>query len=285
MKKLLSLVLGLALWAAPAGAVVQTTLIGNAAYTILASDQRVVTTIAFTTSRTWTLPGAAATAIGQGTVNTLTNYATVLEIVDAVGAITATNTLVIAPASGDTINGSSTSLTFTTPNVRVQLVPLSGNNWIATSWIDGAGINTGTNTNDNACAGCVGEVIQSTATSAPLLSTTVPATVQSTTITAGDWDCRGSVNYVSSGGATTVFTVWTSSTAPPAIPNVSAVNNNQPSVQSIQTASIISPAWALTAGTMRYSVAAATSVFLAAAATFSTGTPSASGILQCRRAR
>lgn len=279
MNRFLSLLaLGLALWASPALAVDASTALGDANYTMTLTDQRLITTTVFTAPRTLTLIGAGATCIGQ------TCGSSALEIVDLANAITGTNTLTIAPQTGDTINGSASSFVTKITGGRVILFPLSGTNWYAQT-IGLNGQAAGTTTNDNACVGCVGEVLIATGTSAPLLTSTVPATVQSGTLTAGDWECRGSVNYVSSGGAATVFSAWTSTTAPPAIPNPAVVNNNQPSWAGIQMASVTSPAWVLSPGVGRYSLAASTSIFLAAAATFSSGTPSASGDLQCRRVR
>lgn len=124
MRKLLALLFSLALLG-QAEAVVTQTLVGNANYTILSTDQRLVTTAAFTAARTWTLPSAGATCIGQ------TCPANSLEILDVANAVTATNSLTIAPASGETINGSSSSLTLLGAGDRIILIPTSGSNWFA----------------------------------------------------------------------------------------------------------------------------------------------------------
>jgi hypothetical protein len=52
-------------------------------------------------------------------------------IYDTNNAISLAFPLVIAPASGDTINGVTTSLTITAAGTRVNLIPTSGNNWQA----------------------------------------------------------------------------------------------------------------------------------------------------------
>lgn len=118
---LLGLVLGLV---APALAVVSTTIVNNAAYTILGTDVRVVTgPTAFTASRTWTLPQAGQTCIGQ------TCSTAALLLLDSGSAITLAFPLVVAPSSGDTINGSTSSLTITQVGARVNLVPTSPSNW------------------------------------------------------------------------------------------------------------------------------------------------------------
>lgn len=138
MKKLL---LSLALWfglLAPSFAVSPNTIVNNAAYTILGTDVRVTTgPTAFTASRTWTLPDAGQTCIGQ----TCQPGAVALLLYDGGNAITLAFPLVIAPASGNTINGVSTSLTITATGARVNLIPISPSNWqavieapVQTSW-------------------------------------------------------------------------------------------------------------------------------------------------------
>lgn len=109
---------------APSFGVTSVTLVNNAAYTILPTDQRVATgPTAFTASRTWTLPDGGQTCIGQ------TCAATALTILDSGNAISVAFPLVIAPASGNTINGSSSSMTVTATGMRITLFPLSSTNW------------------------------------------------------------------------------------------------------------------------------------------------------------
>lgn len=124
MKRLL-LALGFCLGlAASAWAVVGSTVINNAAYTILSTDTRVVTgPTAFTASRTWTLPSAGATCVGQ------TCGSGALDIIDLGNAVSTNTPLVIAPASSETINGSTSNITLTAVGVRVSLVPTSGSAW------------------------------------------------------------------------------------------------------------------------------------------------------------
>src|SRR5882762_328272 len=123
MKRLLllfSLCLGLL---SPAWAVVNSTTMGNANQTASATDQRIWITVAFTASRTLTLPAAGATCIGQ------TCPPFQLEVSDQSG-VNGAFTLTIAPASGDTINGSASSLVISSVGQRIQLIPISGTNWI-----------------------------------------------------------------------------------------------------------------------------------------------------------
>ena len=64
MKKLL-LALGLILCSASAFAVVPSTNMGNANYSMTVNDQRVTTATPLTAARTLTLPSAGGTCIGQ----------------------------------------------------------------------------------------------------------------------------------------------------------------------------------------------------------------------------
>lgn len=130
MKKIL---LSLSLWLSLLGsalAVSPGTSVGDAAYSVLNSDIRLYTTTTFTAGRTWTLPYAAGTCIGQ------TCPAAALEILDNAGAISQQFQLTIAPQSGDTINGNAGSLIISGAGTRVVLFPTSGSNWQASVFGD-----------------------------------------------------------------------------------------------------------------------------------------------------
>lgn len=87
--------------------------VGNANYTILATDRVVGTAVAFTAPRTWTLPAASSVNPGQ-----------MLIVADFLGTVTPTNTLTIARAGSDTVNG-------------VTSVAISNGNGAYTIWSDG----------------------------------------------------------------------------------------------------------------------------------------------------
>lgn len=129
------LTLGLALWLGLLGsafAVDPGTNVGDAAYTILNTDQRLYTTTVFTAGRTWTLPYAAGTCIGQN----CQPPAIQLEINDVAGAFGQLTPLTIAPQSGDTINGNAANLIISGAKARVLLLPTSANNWSSTIYGD-----------------------------------------------------------------------------------------------------------------------------------------------------
>jgi hypothetical protein len=91
--------------------VVKRTAIGDAAYTILPADRLVVTSVAFTAARTWTLPAANAIPAGARIV-----------IIDEIRTITATNTLTVARAGSDTIEGGTASIVLASGGASVGLI-------------------------------------------------------------------------------------------------------------------------------------------------------------------
>lgn len=126
MKRLLGFILGLCLaFASPAFAVVSSTTVGDAAYTILNTDVRITTTTTFTAGRIWTLPYAGGTCIGQN----CQPAASALEIMDTAGAFSQQFQLTITPQSGETINGNTGSLIISGAGSRIVLFPTSPSNW------------------------------------------------------------------------------------------------------------------------------------------------------------
>lgn len=93
---------------------------GDADYTVLATDRTVVTSAAFTNPRTFTLPAANAVNAGQ-----------MLVISDLAGGVSATNTLTIARAGSDTINGA-TSLVLNAAYALAVLWSDGTSAWAAT---------------------------------------------------------------------------------------------------------------------------------------------------------
>jgi hypothetical protein len=94
------------------------TSVGNANYTIVATDRFVYTTVTFTTSgKTWTLPAASAYPVGM-----------VLTIADFVG-INGPFTLSIARAGTDTINGGTASIVLDAQYDCVQLASDGVSKW------------------------------------------------------------------------------------------------------------------------------------------------------------
>lgn len=258
MKRLLS-ALFLCLLTLPAQAVTQQTLVGNAAYTILATDQNVSTSVAFTAARTWTLPSAGATCIGQS----CQPPAYALRITDTAGAITATNTLTIAPASGETINGNAANLVLSAAKAQVTLIPTSGSNWQAI---------------------VEGDYIESTVLvgAAVSLTTNTPANITSLSLSQGDWECRATISRTMN-AATSVTRVSGSistTTATMGTQGVEAVNFLNTAANVVGATGIDTKI-----GPTRLNLAATTTVFLVANDIFTVSTNAGFGQLACRRAR
>ena len=141
----------------------------------------------------------------------------------------------------------------------------------------------GTNTNDSAAAGYVGEYQESEVLSgsAVSLTTTTAANVTSLSLTAGDWDVCGDVVF-SPGGATTVTLL---------VVGINTVSGTMPvspgkgSTHSLQIPFTTGQAQVMPTGTRRISISSTTTVYLLARADFGASTLSAYGILTARRAR
>lgn len=142
----------------------------------------------------------------------------------------------------------------------------------------------GTGTNDNAAAGKVGEIIESTVLvgSAVALTTATPANVTSISLTAGDWDVWGNVWY--SPAATTSITIHqgainTTSATLPTAPGAGAF------YKVIEAALVPNAIFGESVGQRRISIASTTTVYLVAQATFTVDTLSAYGYIGARRVR
>jgi hypothetical protein len=159
----------------------------------------------------------------------------------------ATTAFVLANASG------CTSCTITTPNI--------------------VGVSNGS----NAASGSVGEYLSNSATGVSLTSGAV-VNVTSVSLTAGDWDVSGVVTFVPAGTTTsTLQQVGTNTTSATFGPLGTQVLS-QGSFGSGLTQSYVVP-------TVRYSLAATTTIFLVAEAVFSTSTMTANGFIRARRVR
>lgn len=146
-----------------------------------------------------------------------------------------------------------------------------------------AGQIPGTATNDNASAGNVGEVIQSTVAtgSAVSLTTATPANVTSVSLTAGDWDCRATI--ARNVGATTSFTKLNGSIGTTTASLVA--DGTEASKYFSIAANVMAAGTDTKIGPARFSLAATTTIFLVAQDTFTVSTDAAYGQLTCRRAR
>lgn len=142
----------------------------------------------------------------------------------------------------------------------------------------------GTNTNDSASAGYVGEYSSVSVTSASPVSMTndVAANITSFSLTAGDWDITGVAGFL--GGATTTVNYLRGS-----ISATSGVlgGENDRSVMIPAGATIFGTTSAITFPlvTLRASLSATTTYYLVSQAGFGVSTLSAFGSLRARRVR
>lgn len=143
----------------------------------------------------------------------------------------------------------------------------------------------GTTTNDNAAAGYVGQYVESSVASGSAVSMTTdtPANITSISLTAGDWDVRGTVGFVA-GASTSIsnILVGASSTSatlptPPASGTYTGYH-----VSFLGTFTDASYPF----GPGRLSLAATTTIYLVCQTTFSGGTGNAAyGFIGARRVR
>jgi hypothetical protein len=294
VKKLLAS-LGLAALAASgfvlhlAWAVDSATYIGNANYSILNTDVRLVPNVALTANRTWTLPYAAGTNIGQGNGPASgPGGATALDIVDTFGNIGGSNScIVIAPQSGDLINNSSSSVTFCTTYGVATLRPMSGNNWVLSVPPTQAGQTPGTATNDNANAGNVGEFITSNIPIASAVQATTNSSINITSVslTPGDWDCRATMSE-SISPTTTVQQLSASIAQTTSVLGTQGTDGTMVfSTKEVSAILLGAQGTDLKMGPARQSLASTTTVYLVEGATFATSQLWVYGSISCRRAR
>ena len=140
----------------------------------------------------------------------------------------------------------------------------------------------GTSTSDNATAGNVGELIESSIASGSAVSmtTATPANITSISLTAGDWDVWGNVWITLNGGTTTtqlIGAINTTSATLPTAPGAGAYTQ-------LNTGTVGQP-WGWPAGQRRISISGTTTVYLVGQASFSGSTLSMYGYIGARRVR
>ena len=140
----------------------------------------------------------------------------------------------------------------------------------------------GTSTSDNATAGNIGELIESSIASGSAVSMTTasPANITSISLTAGDWDVWGNVWITLNGGTTTtqlIGAINTTSATLPTAPGAGAYTQ-------LNTGTVGQP-WGWPAGQRRISISGTTTVYLVGQASFSGSTLSMYGYIGARRVR
>lgn len=258
MKKLLLAsvalaILGLGVLAERTWAGVSNTPVGNANYQMLNTDVRVVASAALTQNRTWTLPFAGT--MGNNSI----------DVMDPQGNVGGANScVVIAPQSGDTINGSTGSLTFCSPFGRLSLTPVTGTNWttaLNTSQFVSASVNL---------------------TNAKQITTNSSATMTSVSLPPGDWDCRGVMSQSISATTTVQALSASIGLVDGVIGNQGVTGTDVVTINPV-SAQLLGPRGIdVRAGPARLQLTGVTTVFLVEGASFLTSQLWAYGSLECR---
>lgn len=138
----------------------------------------------------------------------------------------------------------------------------------------------GTATNNSAAAGILGQIISSlVATGSPVtLTTNTAANVTSISLTAGDWDIEGNVNFNLTGATATAFSAGISLTT-------ATVPTDGSEVASGVVTTAITGVNGITLPRKRVSIAGTTTVYLVAKSTFTLGSETAFGGITARRVR
>ena len=156
-----------------------------------------------------------------------------------------------------------------------------------------SGQRLGTNTNDSASAGNIGEEMRQTrlrsASNSISTGSTVNVTSSSITLTAGDWDVDGMVGFTV--GASTIVTniqmgIATTTATIPASDTFDVPTSGEVAQQfSFPAGNIPATGLSLVIPPYRISVASTQTIFLVAQATFSASTASVFGSYRARRVR
>jgi hypothetical protein len=149
----------------------------------------------------------------------------------------------------------------------------------------GAVAHAGTNTNDSAAAGFVGEFLSTQVTSGVSLSTGTAANIGTLSLTAGDWDVSGTVVFTPNASTTVSSLAAGVSPTSATLPTPTQINTGL-GTMSQQPQTFTTGAQAVLSGsTIRVSISATTSYYLVAQSTFATSTMTATGIIGARRRR
>lgn len=138
----------------------------------------------------------------------------------------------------------------------------------------------GTATNDNATAGNIGEHTSSLIAigSAVSLTTATPANITSISLTAGDWDVTGAINFTEGSATVTVRTGGINTTT-------ATLPTDGTEVENGTLTTVLSTKNSVTIPRKRISIAGTTTVYLVASSTFSAGTVAGYGQITARRVR
>jgi hypothetical protein len=157
--------------------------------------------------------------------------------------------------------------------------------------VKSAGQLLGTNTNDSAATGYVGEYLSTTLTYASrnglVTNTTENVTGSAITLTAGDWDVQGVVAFEAAAATITNLSVGVSLTSAtlPSSTTLAVPTSGEIYLAQAMATSVSGVGGVMTIPTYRVSVSASTPLYLVARAIFSAGTVECYGHVSARRVR
>ncbi len=145
----------------------------------------------------------------------------------------------------------------------------------------------GTNTNDSASAGQIGEYASAIVLIASEVSINSAANVVTLNLTAGDWDVSGELWVDTATGTATISgkTQAGITTSTGTLPTVPADATGKTTIDVAQLGTPAAPEFVLPVGPVRVSLSTATNVFLVGVCTVSAGTANGYGKLSARRRR
>jgi hypothetical protein len=137
----------------------------------------------------------------------------------------------------------------------------------------------GSNTNDSAAAGYVGEVITGNQATPQAMTSPTPLNVTSITLTPGDWLVSGTINFALAGATVTKTQASINTTSATLAGDQTDVNSGLQSVTTTVSDGVTIPP-------KRYSLSAGTTtIYLVAKSTFSAGTVNTTGSMLAHRIR
>lgn len=238
--------------------------------------------------------GLAAYAAGQcfRLASAGANTGAVTLNVNSLGAKAVTKNGTTALVAGDIPSGAAVEVIY--DGTRFQLIrggAMSGANSDITSMSALTEISTaagvdihGTNTNDSAAAGYVGEYIESSVPTASAVSaggTTVYTVITQISLDAGDWDISGSVVMVNNGS--TISGVEAGYISTDSGNNATGAISGKTGIEFYNNSSIANSG--VTFPQHRVSLSGAQTLYLKGYATYSAGTPKFGGFISARRVR